>query len=291
VFRGTELNMFETMKDYLWVHPWVHATLVVLPPLVVAVAALWRENHHSHVANELRADANRLEAEANKFRAEANDLRDQLNKAVGRIAHNTTRVHTEAEMNAEKLRRHLWQNARITEGNGSWGANGAQIVEVSDNSVVTLFVPAGYSSSSAWAQMVRCDKLHLVEPPSGLVQIKILERYGDVIQLGDIRKWEDRTRPSTSPRPRGANVFSANYRLDGSSAKRGVYIYAPTDGNPEYTLAKFADGTETDAIYGGGLEISKRFAILQIEWMEEGFIGDGKGGGPKPSKHLYFFTT
>ena len=43
-------------------------------------------------------------------------------------------------------------------------------------------------------------ELHLVEPPSGLVQIKILERYGDVIQLGDIRRWEDRTRPATAQR-------------------------------------------------------------------------------------------
>ena len=146
-----------------------------------------RENHHAGIANRLREDANQLQADANQ-------LRDELNESMGRIAHNTAKVLTEAERNADRLRKRLGQYSHISEGNGTWGANGAQIVEVSDDSVVTLFVPAGYSSSSAWAQMVRCEKLHLVEPPSGLVQIKILERYGDVIQLGDIRRWEDRTR-------------------------------------------------------------------------------------------------
>jgi hypothetical protein len=282
------LAMFDGIKDYLWVHPWLHATLVVLPPLVVAIIALWRENHHSHMSNQLRVEANRLETEANRFRTEANDLRDQLNKAVSRIAHNTAKVPTESEKNAEKLRKHLGEHAQITEGTGGW-ASSAQIVEVGDD-IITLFVPAGFSSSSAYAQMVRCDKLHLVEPPSGLVQIKIVERYGGVIQLGDIRNWEDRGKPGQGQRPRGHNVFYVNYRLQGSSAMRGAYIYSPTDGNAEFTLVKFADGKETGALYGNGPEISKRFALTQIEWMNEGFITDGKGGGAKPSEGLFLFT-
>lgn len=188
--------MYEGIKDYLWIHPWVLATLCALPSLVLGVIVAWRENHHAGVANRLREDANQSRAEANRLRAEGNDLHDQLNKHVGSIARNTTKVPTEAERNAEKLRRRIGQYASVSEPHGNWGASGAQIVEVSDDNTVTLFVPAGYSSSSAWAVLVRCDKLHLVEPPSGLVQIKILERYGDVITLGEIRKWEDRAKPS-----------------------------------------------------------------------------------------------
>jgi hypothetical protein len=113
--------MFEALKDYLWVHPWAHATLVVLPPLVIAVIALWRENHHWHVANQLKAENNRLESEANKFRAEANGLRDQLNKAVARIAHNTAKIPTEGRR-TPKSYAIGWDSTRVSLKDKATGA-------------------------------------------------------------------------------------------------------------------------------------------------------------------------
>lgn len=268
--------MIDSIKDFLWIHPWWHAALIIVPPLALSVIVFWRENHHAGVANELRATAN--------------DLRKQLSDSVGRIAHNTTRVPTEAERNTERLRQHLGQSAHISEGNGHWGAGGAQIAAVSNDNILTLFTPAGYSSSTAFAVLVRCDRLQIVEPPTGLLQIRILERYGDTVQLGEIRRWEDRATPATGPRPRGANVFHSTYRLEGGAGSRGIYVYAPTKGNSEYSLVTFADNTETGALYGDRVEISKRFALLQIEWLVAGYVRNGGGSGGS-TERLFFFTS
>jgi hypothetical protein len=259
--------MIEAIKGFLWVHPWWHAALIIVPSLVLSAVVGWRENHHAKIANRL-----------NK----------QLGDSVGRIADNTARVPTEAEKNADKLRSHLGANAQVSEGKS--GAMLAQIVKVSDDNLLTLFTPAGYSSSVAFEILVRCDKLQIVELPSGLLQIRILERYGDPIQLGNIQTWENRNTPPTGPRPRGNNVFHSNYRLEGSANRRGIFIYAPTNGNPEYTLAMFADGNETGALYGDRVEISKRFALLQIEWLVAGYVRDGGGTGGS-AERLFLFTS
>ena len=165
-------------------------------------------------------------------------------------------------------------------------------MEVSEDDILTLFTPAGYSSSSAFAVHVQCDQLQIVEVPVGgcALQIKVLERYGATIQLGDIRRWEDRKIPATAHRPRGKNVFHSTYHLEGSSNRRGIYIYAPTEGNPQYTLVTVADNKETCALYGDHIDISKRFAIVQIEWLAEGFQRDAGGSGGSPDR-LFVFTS
>ena len=220
-------------------------------------------------ANDSRAEANRLSDEANGLRTEANRLREEQKGAVVRIAElqdernqlegernrlmekiaeNTRRPLSQAEKNALKLRKYLRKLATVSEGNGNWGAMGAEIVDVSEDNILTLFVPAGYSSTSAYVVYVHCDELQIVEEPVGscALQIKILKRYGDTLQLGEIRKWEDRRTPSTAPLPRGGNVFHADYSQGGSSKRRGIYIYAPTEGNPQYTLVTLDDGKETE---------------------------------------------
>jgi len=71
---------------------------------------------------------------------------------------------------------------------------GAEIVNVSEDNILTLFVPAGFSSATAYSVLVHCDKLQVVEEPVGgcTLQIRILERYEDTIHWGEIRKWEER---------------------------------------------------------------------------------------------------
>jgi len=284
-----------TIKLFLWTHPWWHAALVIVPPLVLTTVIGWGELHHSKIANRMREKANTLTKEAN-------DLRDKLNGAMSRIAGLTEELNrievqknqamaqsavnvrppvTQAERNAAKLRFYLRKTAQVSELQGTWGGMGAEIVEVNEDNILTLFVAAGHSSSSAWAQCVHCDKLQIVEAPVGgcALQLKVLERYGEPIQLGEIRRWEDRNIPSTSPRPRGDVIFHVKYRDPSSPHKRGIYIYAPTEGNPQYTLQTFVDQKAGPFLYGDNIDISKKFAILQVEYLAAGCQFDTTGGG------------
>jgi hypothetical protein len=120
---------------------------------------------------------------------------------MAKIAENTKRTLSQTERNAIKLRKYIRRTAQVSEGSGNWGPMGAEIVEVSEDGILTLFVPAGYSSSTASAVYVHCNELQIVEEPVGgcMLQIKILKRYGDTRQLDEIRKWEDRKTPFTKP--------------------------------------------------------------------------------------------
>ncbi len=301
--------MMETIQNFLWTHPWWHATgvaVLVAIPSAIALYFSWRDGVTAEEANTLRRDANRFHDEANRLREELNTATNRIgmlqeernrlevekNNALAQIATNVKRPATEAELNAAKLRKYIGQTAAVSEPHGSWGGMGAQIAEVSEDNIVALFVPASYSSSSAYVAYVKGDKLQIIETPVGgcAIQIKVLERYGETILMGDAKKWGDRGTPSSAPRPRGTNAFHATYHLPGSSTRRGIYIYSPTNGNPQYTLVTMVDGVETGAMYGDHLDISKRFATMQIEWMAEGYLWNG-GATNNPPERLYTFTS
>lgn len=135
---------------------------------------------------------------------------------------------------------------------------------------------------------MRCDKLHIVEVQVGStpVEINIVERLGSPINYGEAKSWEARNSVPTTSVPRGNNVFSASYRKDGIGKKRGVFVYASTDGTPNYSLATFEDMKETGAWYCGKVDVEKKFAILQNEWLNDGWRWDGGGG----SGGLFLFT-
>jgi hypothetical protein len=289
------------LRLFLWTHPWWHAALVIVPPIALSTILGLRELSHSREANRLRGEANRLSGEANRwsedaarfseqanqFHEEANRLREQANKSVDRIANNTTRAQTQGDRNADKLRKYIGKTAKVSEGSGGWGTP-PEIVEVNEDNIVTLFTPAGYSSTTAFAICVHCEQVQIVEEPT--LQIRVLQRYGDPIQLGEIKRWQDKGSPSSGkPLPRGSNVFNANYSLPGSSQRRGINIYAPVDGNSQYTLVTLVDGQETGLLYGSNVEISKKFAILQIDWRAEGYQHGGGGTGGS-SERLFLFT-
>jgi hypothetical protein len=293
------------IRLFLWTHPWWHAALVLVPPIVLSTILALRELHHSKEANRLHGEANDLTDKANGLLEEQKtsvariaELQDDLNKlqaernqSLVKIADNTKKPVTLAEKNAAKLLNHLGETAYVTNSDGSsWGSMGAVIAEVNDD-ILTLFVPASQSSSRAFGVCVQCDKLHLVEVAAGgcPVQITILERYGNAIDYGEAKSWARRSTVSSTALPRGNNVFQSSYRLEGSSKKRGIFIYAPTTGNPQYTLVTFEDMKETGALYGGNIDISKKFAVLQIEWLAEGFVRDGGGMGGS-NQSLFLFT-
>jgi hypothetical protein len=284
--------MTEAIRLFLWIHPWWHAATVLVPPILIAAFFSWRELRHSAEANRLRQESKTAVVRIAELQNERNELERERNSLMEKIAENTKRPLNQAERNALKLRKYIRKVAQVSEGKGDWGAMGAELVELSEDNILTLFVPAGYSSSVAYAVYVHCDELQIVEEPVGscALQIKVLQRYGNTLQLGEIRKWDDRRISPTKSLPKGETVFYANYILVGSAKSRRILIYAPTEGNPLYTLATVVDGTENDVVvYGDSVEISKKFAIIQIEYRAEGFRhngGTGAGGS-----HQLFLTT
>jgi hypothetical protein len=220
-----------------------------------------------------------------------NELQAKRNVSLDQIAVGVKKDLKPAEKTAAKLRNHIGDRAYVTNHDGSsWGSMGAIIVEVNDD-IVTLFTPSSQSSSRAMANFVQCDKLQFLEVAIGgcPVQIKILERFGSPVDYGEAKSWGERNGAPTSARPRGNNVSNVNYRKDGTAAKRGIYIYAPTTGNPDYSLVTFDNMQETGVYYCGKKEVEIKFAILQLEWYGEGYHYDGGGGGGGPEK-LFLFT-
>jgi hypothetical protein len=73
-------------------------------------------------------------------------------------------------------------------------------------------------------------------------------------------------------------VFNASYRKAAMSIKRMIGVYAPTDGNPDYTLITFENNQQMDVLYLGKDEVAKKFCPLQLEWYQEGWTFDGGNG-------------
>jgi hypothetical protein len=279
------------IKDFIWTHPWWHSFLVAIPGIAAPILA-YLELQHSREANSLRGEANTERARANALQEEQNksvqqiaDLKKELdaerNKHLQQIAVNTQRPLTEAEVNGRILKKYINKCAEVTEKGSSWGATGAIVAEVNDNNVLTLFCPAGYHTARAYGQPVKCDKLHVIEVPVGgcALKIDIIERYGTHTDYGDAKSWEERHfQPTHVEMPRGQNVFNAQYRKNGSSVLRNIYVYASTDGSASYTMTTMENMQETDSWYSSKLDIEKKFAVIQVEWADAGYRYDGGGG-------------
>jgi hypothetical protein len=268
-----------SLKDWLWTHPWWHSFLVAVPTIALAVIA-FVELRHSEKANELRDEANRLTKE----------LDAERNKNLQQIADYVKPQLTQADKNAAKLRKYWGQRARVTEPQGDWGPMGAEIVDVSDENVVTLFTPAGYSSTSAWEAHAHCNDVEILEMATGScpVQIKFLKRYGETVQWGEIKRWKDRNSP-TLVQPaveKGQIAYYATYVKVGTTETRELHVFAAKDGSNYFVLEAKPDGT----FFGNNVDISKRFMALQVEYEAAGFTKQQVG--PAGSKHrLYIKTT
>jgi hypothetical protein len=208
------------IKDFLWTHPWWHSFLVAVPAIALPILAYF-ELRHSGEANALRNEANILRRRNADLAA---DLDSERNAHLQQIARNTQRAVTQAERNAATLRRHLRARVVVSEGQNNWGPT-PEILEVTDDNMVTLFTPRGHTSSSASCVRVSCDELEIAEIPQGScpLRLKILRRYGPDIQLGEITRWEDRSQPAATPSfDRGGSPYWATYRREGSSETRGT---------------------------------------------------------------------
>jgi hypothetical protein len=284
------------IKDFLRNHPWWHGFLVAIPVIAVPVLAYF-ELRHSSEANVLRSEANASRADANRLKERANALQEQIgivsaerdaerNKALQAIAANTPKPLTQAERNAATLRKYLNARAFVTEEEGYWGTQ-PEIVDVSDSNIVTLFRPKDSSWSQAWFVQVHCNFLEISEFPQGdcPVRIKVIKRYGDAVQLGEITKWEDRLKPTATPTfPKGDAVHYANYGKPGSSETRRLSIYASKDGANVFLL----ESSTAEPVIADNKDISKRFRAMEIEYLADGFTRSGSGTSSSP--HPLFVT-
>jgi len=202
--------LYPEIANFVLTRPWWHTVFGTILEISVPVLAIL-ELRHSAEANTLRKDANAQRIEANRLHAEATALQDQnakliaqlaeeRNKHLQEIAKNTARPITPAERNADLLRRHLRTTVAVSEGTGTWG-NAPEIVEVGEDGTVTLFTASSHMSSDAWCVKVQCEDLEITDITQGAgpLRLRVLKRYGVPVQLGEIKKWEDRTRPAAVP--------------------------------------------------------------------------------------------
>ena len=255
------------IKDFLFVHTWLFSALCAAPALIIAFLEL----RHSD-------EANRLQEEANAERARANE-------ALSRIAEHTKKAPTKAERNAERLGNYLRAKVQVVNADdSSWGSP-AEIVEIK-NEVVTLFTPAGFSSSTAFAVHVHCDNLEIIEGTGGSLTLKVLQRYGTTQHLGQIKTWEERQNPPAVPLiSKGLNVFDAEYTKPGSPERRRLDVFESADGSNSYMLVTPSGETR----YGNNVEISRHFMLMQLEFETQGYRYSGGGSGG--SKHELLIRT
>jgi hypothetical protein len=271
------------IKDFLFVHQWLFSALAAAPALVIAVLDL----RHSGEANQLRREANQFRDDANAQRQEANRQRQRANEALAQIAAHTKKTPTKGERNAERLQRYLGSKAKVVNADNSEWGTAAEIVEIKDE-VATLFVPAGFSSSSAWAEHVQCEDLEIIEAPVGsaALTLKVLKRYGTSQNFGQIKSWSERLKPEAAPVfPKGGNVFHADYLKPASPERRRLDVFESADGGNHYMVA----ASSGEMLFGDNVGVSRHFMLKQLEYEAEGFRYNGGGSGG--SKYPLFIRT
>jgi len=273
------------IKDFLWTHPWWHSFLVAVPEIALPILA-WFELRHSEEANTLRTEANEHRAEANRLQDQiaslTAELDDERNKHLQQIARNTEKPVTQAERNANALRKHLGATVTVSEGQGGWG-NTPEIVEVSDDNIVTLFSPRSPSSSRAWCVKVHCGELEITDIPQGScpLRLKVLKRYGPDVQLGEITKWEDRFQPAASLTfAKGDTASHATFVKPGSPERRSLSVFTSSDGANSFLL----EASTGEKLIGDNVEISKRFMMIYVEYLAAGFTRSSAGSGSTPHR-------
>jgi len=266
------------IKEFFSSHSWWENALAALAGIAVPVLAYF-ELLHSGEANELRRDANRLRADAVRLQERVAELEDEKTRHLEQIAANTRRPPKQADRNVEILRKHLRDRVSVSEGKSSWGTP-PEIVVVGEDTV-TLFTPAGHSSSQAWCVEVRFDDLEISEIPHGScpLRLRVLKRYGDVVELNQISKWEDRFQAAAAPVfDKGGVVYQAGFNKPGSPETRSLHIFASKDSRNEFLL----EASTGETVVGDNVEISKKFAIFEVDYRAAGFNRSQSGTGASP---------
>jgi hypothetical protein len=266
------IALYNLLRDVQSVHSWLRSFLVLLPEFGTIVAVF--ELEHSAKANELRKERNKL-AEAN------NELQRQLdterNEHLGEIAKRMQRPQTVAERNAVKLREYIGSPVAVTNGDDTRWPSAAQIAEVSESNIVALFQPM-WQGSQASVVYAHCADVEILEVAQGAcpIQVKLNKRYGNLIQLGEITKWEDRrTSSAKSVFERGGVAYNAQFRKPGSSETKTLFVYSSKDGVNSFLL----EASTGERFIGDNKAVSIRFLSLQVDYLSDGFHRGNVGTG------------
>lgn len=267
------------IKDFFSSHSWWEDTLVALAGIALPVLAYF-ELRHSGEANELRREANVLRADALRLQEMIGELEAEKAGHLAQIAANTQRPVTQAQRNADILRRHIGACVSVTEGAGGWPST-PLIAEVSEANIVTLFTPSAGSNPQASCVQVDCGELEISDIPHGScpLRVHVRRRYGPNVPLGEITRWEDRNLPQAAPRfNKGGNVYHATFSKPGSSETRSPHVYASADGANSFLLETSAG----ERVIADNVEISRRFMLFEIDYRAAGFNRSGSGTGGSP---------
>ena len=254
------------IKDFLFAHVWLRAFFVALPPLIVTTVGIFVQQRDSARVGELQAAANDLTRQNGELQAE---LQTARNKHLNQIAENTRRERTKAEKNIEILRKYVGSRASVTD-NVNYGPTTPLIAEINDHDIVALFTPAG-GGSQGYCVNVHAGDLDVTEMPEGgcAVRLSVTRRHGAVVNLGQTRRWEDRSLPPATPRfDRGDMAANAAFGKPGSAeTPRWILIFGSRDGANSFLLQTSTGENST----GNNEEVSKRFMVLDIEFRAAGF--------------------
>jgi hypothetical protein len=269
------------IKGFFSSHSWWEDALVALAGVAVPVLAYF-ELRHSGEANKLRREANVLRADALRLQETISELEAEKAGHLAQIAANTQRPVTQAERNADILRRHIGACVSVTEGQGGWPST-PLIAEVSEANIVTLFSPSAGSNPQAWCVQVDCGEIEIVEIPHGScpLRVHVRRRYGPNVPLGEITRWEDRNLPQAAPKfNKGGNVYRATFSKQGSPETRSLNIYISADGSNSFLL----EPSVGERVVADNVEISRRFVLLEVNYRAAGFnlSESGTGGSPHP---------
>jgi hypothetical protein len=280
--------LYNLLRDAQWAHSWLKNILILLPELGTVIAVF--ELHHSANANELRNERNELAktnntlvGENNRLAKENNELQRTLqterNEHLGEIARQMQRPQTKAEINAVKLRQHLGSPVVAMNSDNSRWPGAPLIVEISDDNIVAFFHPA--AGSQAFVIYADCNDLEIIEMPTGAcpLQVKVTKRYGNFVELGEIKRWEDRKTPQAIPTfERGGAAYNAQFRKPGSSETRTLFVFTAKDGTNSFLV----EASTGERFVGNNKAVSVRFLSQQVEYLSEGFQLSNAGTGASP---------
>ncbi len=248
--------LYNLLRGEQWAHSWLKIICAMLPEAgtIIAIAEL----QHSAEANDLREERNRLAKESNDLTEENRKLNAERNEHLALIAKGVVeRPQTPAERNATRLRRYLGNPVDVTNhDNSRWGTP-PLIAEVSDENIVAFFLPS-QSGGQATAIYADCADVEITEIAQGAcpLQIKVNKRYGNLVQLGSITKWEDRNSAAATPRfERGGAVVNAQYSKQGTAETRTISVFSSKDGTNSFLL----EASTGEKFVGDNKAVSIRF--------------------------------
>src|SRR5260370_41097592 len=164
-------------KHWLDEHSLLQTLFIDGPAVIMAIIA-FGELRHPGEANEERRKANTYRGQRNAIEKETIELRRQnliLTEQVGfeqnrnlkLIAENTKPAVTKAQRHAEVLRKYLRQMPSVSLHGEKTHPVALEIVEDTDDDIVTLFSHPGQNSSRAYYNRVDCGDLTVDEMPHG----------------------------------------------------------------------------------------------------------------------------